>query len=92
MQMWSCSPQNLLFNEQEEEIYSLQQRVDLLENTCREKDKITMKYQENLDCLNEQDQAMLKMQEQQKDLVPSLLANVRLDQTTKFIQGTHKLR
>jgi len=89
---WNCSSQNLLLKKKEEEIFLLLKRVDLLEDTCREKDKIIMKYEKKLDILSEQDQAMWELQEQQKNLVCSLMAKVSLEKKTKFIQGTHKLR
>ena len=92
MELWNGSPNNLLIRRQEEEIFGLQQRVDLLEDTCREKDKIISKYEKKLDRLSEQDQAMWELQEQQKNLVSSLMARVSLEKKTKFIRGTHKLR
>jgi len=79
---WNSSPNNLLIRKKEDEIFLLQQRVDLLENTCREKDKIIMKYEEKLDRLSEQDQVMWELQEQQKNLVSSLLAQASLKKKT----------
>ena len=92
VEMWNVSPSNLLIRKKDEEISLLQQRVDLLESTCREKDEAIQQYENKLDLLSKQDQVMWKMQDQQKNLVSSLLAKVSLDKKTKFIQGTSKLR
>ena len=66
--MWNCSPQNLLPKKKKEEIFGLQQMVDLLEDNCREKDKIIKKFEKKLDSLSQQVHAIWSLQEQRKDL------------------------
>ena len=93
LDMWDKGPpHSQLIKKQEDDIISLQQRVKMLEDKCEEKDGIIARYEEKLNCLNTQDQAMWELHEQQKDLVKSLLAKVSLEKKTKFIQGSRKLQ
>ena len=94
LDMWhNCSPGDIkLIKKQDEEIISLQQRVKLLEESGKKKDDIINKYEEKLNHLSRQDQAMWKLNEQQKLLVSSLLAKESLSRKTKFIQGSRKLQ
>ena len=93
LEMWDKgSPHSQVIRKQEKDIISLTRRIKELGDSSQKKDEIILKYEEKLNLLNSQDQAMWDLHNQQTDLVKSLLAKVSLERKTKFIQGSRKLQ